>query len=472
MTQQVPTCPNAGSPRPSLGEGPGVRATRHRPYPEYKDSGVEWLGEIPVEWEVVFLKRFFNVQLGKMLQSELSTSEDTLEPYLRAANIFWTGVDLSDVRQMWFSPQEQKQYALAKGDLLISEGGDVGRSCLWNGELEHCYIQNAINRVRARGQDLTRFLYYWMYVLKHSGHIDMLCNKATIAHFTAEKVERLEVILPLLPEQRAIATFLDRETARTDALVAKKERLIELLQEKRAALISHAVTKGLDPDAEMVDSGVEWLGEIPVGWDVIQLRRLTCKIGSGVTPRGGAAVYTTSGIPFVRSQNVHFSGLKMDDIAYISEEIHEDMNATKVFAGDVLLNITGASIGRCCVVPDDVREANVNQHVCIVRPGAKIYSGFLSAYLSSHVGQTQIFLAEKGISREGLNFEQLSLFKVTLPSLEEQSAIISYLDRTVSQIDRIIVKTEKQIQFLQEYRTALISAAVTGKIDVREEVVS
>lgn len=128
-----------------------------------KDSGVEWLGEIPAHWIVTLLKRAFDVQLGKMLQSTQTSEDDTLEPYLRVANIFWNGVDITDVKEMWFSPYEKDHYLLRNDDLLISEGGDVGRSAIWKGDIEHCYIQNAINRVRSREMNSTQFLYYWIY---------------------------------------------------------------------------------------------------------------------------------------------------------------------------------------------------------------------------------------------------------------------------------------------------------------------
>ena len=211
-----------------------------------KDSGMEWLGEVPENWFLVPLKRAFFVQLGKMLQSTPASSEDTLEPYLRAANIFWSGVDLNDVNRMWFSPYEKQQYNLKVDDLLVSEGGDVGRTAIWKGEIENCYIQNAVNRVRSKGIHSTHFLFYWMYSLKHCGYIDMLCNKATIAHFTAEKVEQVNIILPPSPEQRTIAVFLDRETARIDALILKVREGIEKLKEYRTALISAAVTGKID----------------------------------------------------------------------------------------------------------------------------------------------------------------------------------------------------------------------------------
>ena len=135
-------------------------------YPTYKDSGVDWLGEVPAHWEVCALKRGYNVALGKMLQPESSSECDELLPYLRAANIHWSGVETTDIKQMWFSKRDQAQLRLEIGDLLISEGGDVGRSCLWKSELDECYFQNSVNRVRAHDGHSNRYLYYWMSVIK------------------------------------------------------------------------------------------------------------------------------------------------------------------------------------------------------------------------------------------------------------------------------------------------------------------
>ncbi len=215
-----------------------------------KDSGIEWIGKIPRHWDVCQLKRFYSVQLGKMLQNAPSTSEDTLEPYLRAANLSWNGVDVDDINEMWFSPYEKKQYSLIESDLLVSEGGDVGRSALWNNELPACYIQNAINRVRRKGDHSTKFIYYWIYTLKHVGYIDILCSKATIAHLTAEKLERILIPVAAHSEQQQITDFLDRETTKIDSLILKIREHIARLREYRIALISAAVTGKIDVRGE------------------------------------------------------------------------------------------------------------------------------------------------------------------------------------------------------------------------------
>ena len=216
------------------------------PNVKMKESEIEWLGEVPEHWEVSLLKWRYQVTLGKMLKSKQTSPNETEEFYLRAANIQWRGVDTTDVKRMWFTEAEKKKLKLYRDDLLVSEGGDVGRSSLWNEEIEDCYIQNSINRIRARENADTRFLYYWMYFIKHVGYIDMICNKATIAHFTVEKVGATPCVYPPLEEQKQIIAFLDKETTKIDTLIEKCETAIELLKERRTALISAAVTGKID----------------------------------------------------------------------------------------------------------------------------------------------------------------------------------------------------------------------------------
>ncbi len=258
--------------------------------------------------------------------------------------------------------------------------------------------------------------------------------------------------------------------ARIDALVAKKTRFIELLREKRQALITHAVTKGLDPNVKMKDSGVEWLGEVPEHWGVKQLKYLATHIGSGKTPSGGAEVYIDSGVLFLRSQNVYEDGLRLDDAAFISDQVDEEMRWSRVKPNDVLLNITGASIGRSCLVPEVFQRANVNQHVCIVRCESTLVSKWVSLCLPSTAIQAQIDFSQNGAGREGLNFEQIGNMLVALPSAEEIDEIACWLDHETVRIDALIGKTEHSIVLLKERRSALITAAVTGHIDLREAV--
>ncbi|MGE4403723.1 MAG: restriction endonuclease subunit S [Desulfobulbus sp.] len=215
------------------------------------------------------------------------------------------------------------------------------------------------------------------------------------------------------------------------------------------------------------DSGVEWIGEIPEGWEVKRLKFVVSKVGSGVTPKGGANVYQLDGIPLLRSQNIHFDALKLDDVAYISQEIHDEMQNSKVMAGDVLLNITGASIGRCYFSDVSLEDANVNQHVCIIRPTSEIGTKYLYYLLRSDIGQKQIDVDQTGSGREGLNFELLKNFLLPLADNSEQTAIASFLDRKTAEIDQLIANKEKLIALYEEEKAAIINRAVTKGLDLK-----
>lgn len=179
-------------------------------------------------------------------------------------------------------------------------------------------------------------------------------------------------------------------------------------------------------------------------------------------------MYKTEGVAFFRSQNVYDDRFELSNISFIDVETHQGMKNSKVLVGDVLLNITGASIGRCYYFSGEYPEANVNQHVCIIRGNKNIQFQFLHSVMISEIGQNQIFSKQSGTNREGLNFEQLKQFDIPLPPIDEQKEILDFIKTETSTIDTLISKYQKQIELMQEYRTSLISQAVTGKIDVRD----
>lgn len=438
-----------------------------RKYAEYKESGVEWLGEVPKHWEVSLLKRRYQVTLGKMLKSNQTSPNETEEFYLRAANIHWRGVDTTDVKRMWFTPEEKNKLKLCKGDLLVSEGGDVGRSALWNDEIEGCYIQNSINRIRAREDADTRFLFYWMSFIKHADYIDMICNKATIAHFTVEKVEATPCVYPPLEEQKKIAAFLDKETTKIDTLIDKQEQLIALLQEKRQAVISHAVTRGLNPNVRMKDSGIEWLGEVPEHWGVTQIKYVaqinpskselkTIPLDTPVTFLPMESIGETGRLDIRNSKplsevvSAGYTYLAENDV--IIAKITPCFENGKGAVATGLLN--GIAFATTEVVPFRCFRIN-NQYLYFLlssSPFRKIAEGSMyGAGGQKRVSDT--FFAN---------------YKCCIPPMdEEQKQIAAFLDSETTKIDTLIEKCETAIELLKERRTALISAAVTGKIDVR-----
>ena len=281
------------------------------------------------------------------------------------------------------------------------------------------------------------------------------------------RMKEIPFAVPPLPEQEQIVRYLDSMTAKINKLIRAKKKQIALLQEQRQAIINQAVTKGLDPNAEMKDSCIDWIGEIPKDWRMPHLSFLTTKIGSGKTPRGGAEIYQESGVRFIRSQNVYFNRLVTDNLQYISESIDATMPSTRVLKDDVLLNITGASIGRCCVYRSELR-ANVNQHVCIIRCRKKlIIPDFLASVLYSHIGQEAIARCQNEGNRESLTFPQIGAFFIPLPSIEEQKRILASIDGKTRPIEDTIERINKEIDLLGEYKQSLVSSLVTGQIDVR-----
>ena len=437
-------------------------------YPKYKPSGVEWLGEVPEHWGVTALKRGYSVTLGKMLQTESSNPDDELLPYLRAANIQWDGVDTTDIKQMWFSEWDRAQLRLERGDLLVSEGGDVGRSCLWTAELDDCYFQNSVNRVRARDGRSNRYLCYWMSTIKGKGYVDVLCNKSTIAHFTAEKVAAVPVPFPPVAEQSKIASFLDRETSKIDALVVEQRRLIELLKEKRQAVISHAVTKGLNPNAPLKPSGIEWLGEVPAHWRVLPLHRIVQerrRITYGIVQPGEPDQF---GRFMVRNQDYTNGWSDADKIFRVSDAVEVPYRRARLKAHDLIMTIVGAGTGNVGVVPEWLDGANTTQNIArIAIDSTKADATYIAAVLQGPIGKRSIELFAKGAAQPSLNLEHVRIFPVTVPPLAEQCEIALFIESQSSRLDALTSEAERGIELLQERRTALISAAVTGKIDVR-----
>ncbi|MDR2697270.1 MAG: restriction endonuclease subunit S [Holophagales bacterium] len=219
------------------------------------------------EWANGRIGRFYDITLGKMLQPNKSAKNDVLANYMCAANIKWSGVKLNPIKQMWFSQNELPQYLLKCGDLLVTEGGDVGVSAIWNDELKDCYVQNSVHLVRSRKQSI-KFLYYWLFHLKNLGWIDSVCNKATISHFTKEKLSNAPLMLPQISEQLAIVSRLGEQCEHIDLVIGKFNNEISLLAEYRTRLISDAVTGRLDlrgfeaPDYEAIEeAAAEWLQE-------------------------------------------------------------------------------------------------------------------------------------------------------------------------------------------------------------------
>ena len=217
----------------------------------------------------------------------------------------------------------------------------------------------------------------------------------------------------------------------------------------------------------MKDSGIEWIGEIPQEWKLGKIKYGVTKVGSGKTPSGGAESYATEGILFLRSQNVYDTGIVLDSPTYITPEIDEEMKNTRVQPNDVLLNITGGSIGRCCIFPECLVRANVNQHVSIIRVIASVFlPEFIHYYWLSYLGKMSITLLQTGGNREGMSADAIKNSLIPMIPIDEQAEIISYLDRKCAEIDRLIAAKEQLLIELESYKKSVIYEYVTGKKEV------
>ena len=438
-------------------------------YPKYKPSGVEWLGDVPEHWDVGTVGQRYQIRVGKMLDSAKIIGTH-LKPYLRVADVQWEGINTDDLPEMDFDLQAQEKFRLIEGDLLVNEGGSyVGRSAIWRGQLEECYYQKALHRLRplADGEELSAFFYYVMVFATHFGVFVAGGNHNTIEHLPAESFRNYRFTFPPKAEQHAIASFLDRETSKIDGLVGEQRRLIELLKEKRQAVISHAVTIGLNPHAPLKPSGIEWLGDVPEHWEVVALKRIA-SVQTGVAKGKDLTGQTTITVPYLRVANVQDGYLDLDEVALIQIPADE-LDRYRLQPGDVLMNEGGDfdKLGRGHVWDGQIDPCITQNHVFAVRPKS-VASHWLNTITSSDYAQFYFMSRSKqSTNLASISSTNLMELPVVLPPTDEQAAIIKFVSDSTATLDALTAEAERGIELLQERRTALISAAVTGQIDVR-----
>lgn len=440
-------------------------------YDAYTDSGVDWLGDLPAHWETVRLKFLADFTGGG------TPSKDNRE--------YWNG----DIP--WVSPKDMKVGAItdtkdhitadavAESSTRLVDPGSI-LVVVRSGILKHTVPVATTEQRVALNQDLKgitpeerlndRYLAYLIRGRNDTLRLKWTKSGTTVESLKQDRIANTEIPLPSPDEQRAIAAFLDRATAHIDTLIEKKERLVELLEEKRSALVSHVVTKGLDDDAEMQDSGVAWLGEIPAGWETGKVGYLCRDVADG-PHHSPNYVEGSGGIPFLSARHVKVDRWALDDdLKYISEEdYHEFCSRVTPKRGDVLYT-KGGTTGVARVVDLDF-PFHVWVHIAVLKPKREqIDPRYLAYSLNSKGCYEQAQLFTRGATNNDLGLTRLIDIQLAVPPLEEQRAIADHLDEKTAQIDALIERVQDGIERLREYRTALISAAVTGEIDVRDSV--
>lgn len=448
-------------------------ATQHKraTYPAYRPSGMDWVGDIPEHWEIHRLKHVASVQFSSVDKHTLEGEEPVR--LCNYVDVYYNDFITADIEFMSASATQSEiaRFQLCRGDVLVTKDSeswdDIAVPSYVAEKLEGVLCGYHLAHIRPHPRKLLGE--YLFRAFRSRGINDQFRVAANgITRFGLGKywLDNGLFPVPSLDEQRAIAAFLDSETARIDALIEKKRRQIELLQEKRSALISHAVTKGLDPHTAMKDSGIDGVGGLPAHWALKRLKFLTPHVSVGIviTP---SKYYEESGVPCLRSLNVRPDELTENDLVFISPESNELLRKSKLHAGDVVVVRTGKP-GTAAVVDDRFDGANCIDLI-IVRKSARFDSRFMCYVLNSDFALAQYIAGTSGAIQGHFNIETASNMLIPMPPLEEQVGIRERLDLEVGQLKRLGDKIEESITRLREHRTALISAAVTGKIDVRKE---
>ncbi len=407
------------------------------------------------DWKYSEVKYLYDILLGKMLQPEPRRADDREVPYLRAANVQWDGVRLDDFQTMYASDEEIKTSHVKEGDLLVCEGGEVGRAAILKGKIPpDTIIQNALHRVRGKHGNHVGFLRYLLQHIASKGWFDVICNRATIAHFTGEKFGELRIAYPEPAMQAAIADYLDRETAKLDNTISAKQSLFNLLVEKRRALIAQAVTKGLDSSVQMKDSGIPWLGEIPAHWKIDRARFLFVQSNLPVQSDNKMVTCFRDGTVTLRSNRredgftngileLGYQGIRCGQLV---------IHSMDGFAGSIGVSDSDGKCSPEYVICDPLTDkTDAHYYAMLLREMA----------LRSFIQASCPAVRERA---PRIRFNDFKDFYLPIPPLHEQQEIVACLGKLVTPIEQLFVSTKNTIKLLQERRAALISDAVTGKI--------
>jgi len=447
-----------------------------RSYPKYKPSGVEWLGEVPEHWEVKKLKHISSIKFSNVDKHTVEGERPVrLCNYVDVYHNDFITLDLNFM-EATAPPAQISKFALRGGDVIITKDSEA-----WDDIAVPAYVSSDMHDVLC-GYHLAQIRpnpkwadgKYLFRAFCSRGINDQFRVAATgITRYGLGKywLDNGLFLVPPVEEQSAIAAFLDRETGRIDALMEKKQQQIELLQEKRTALISHAVTKGLDPTVPLKDSGIEWMSQIPTHWEVGKLKHITSSIQTG--PFGGqlhAGEYVEDGIPAINPSNLQNGRIVPDWRCCVDEEIFARLNRHRLDEGDIVFARRG-EMGRCALVTREEDGWLCGTGSIRIRLNKEdAYPPFVYQVLSTPGVRDWLFLESVGSTMDNLNTEIMSQIPILLPPLDEQIYVVGKIEKHLQQIDNLKTKIQESLDRLKEYRTALISAAVTGQIDVREGV--
>ena len=440
-------------------------------YAATKNSGIGWIGEVPTHWEVTALRNRYEQCLGKMLDAKQGTGEH-LMPYLRNVDVQWDRINVVDLPKIDIRPKEVERYTVRRGDLLVCEGGEVGRSAIWMEEIKQCAYQKALHRLRPRHRerDRPRFLLHALRVAVERGAF-YDGHESTIGHLTGEKLRAHRFAFPSETEQRKIEAFLDHMNRRIQGYIRAKQKLITLLDEQKQAVIHNTVTGKVDVRTGQQyktyrDAGVDDVGAIPDNWRIVPLKRVLSRIidcEHKTAPAVDESEYFVIRTTAVRNGTLRWKGAYCTD----SDSFGEWTRRSVPRYGDVIFT-REAPAGEACVVPRGKRVC-LGQRTVLLRPEQGRYDPhFLVHMIYEGPPKSRIQLAAQGSTVGHFNVDDIGSMPVLLPTLEEQTRIVEHVESVTDQIDAARSRLDRGAQVLREYRKRLIADVVTGKLDVRE----
>lgn len=419
-----------------------------KPYAEYKESGLPWLGQVPGHWETRRLKQIARLAYGDALP-RTGRIEGTVPVFGSNGKVGWH----SDSNTM--APC-----------IVVGRKGSFGKVNFCS---DAAFVIDTAFFIDGR---LTKADIRWLYYTLGWIRLDGVSKDSAIPGLDREDAYQQVAAIPPPDEQAAIVRFLDWANGRLERAIRAKRKVIALLNEQKQAIIHRAVTRGLDPSVPLKPSGIPWLGDIPQHWGVRRLKSLCRFVTSG--SRGWARYYTDTGFVFLRIGNISTTSvdLRLNHITYVTPPAGAEGERTRALPDDLLLSIT-AQIGAVGVVPKRLGEAFVNQHTALIRlrQGESV-PRWVAFVLLSNFGKDQCRLMTNGGTKVGLTLDDVRCLAVLLPPLEEQAMIVTCIERRTSALDTAISRLEREIELLREYRTRLVADVVTGKLDVREAAAS
>ncbi len=445
---------------------------KYQIYPEYKTSGFKWLGNVPNHWGVSPIKRQIERVDGGAWGQDPDGVEDTivLRSTEQTADGQW---NIQDPAPRKLSMHEITATLLKNDDLLMTKSSGsslhIGKTTIVTEEIARlrCGYSNFMQRIRIKRKCSAKFYWYIFNNELARKQLDYLSNSTTgLANLNSTMIGEIIGATPPKGEQEKIVNFLDHEISKIDTLIEKQQQLIKLLKEKRQAVISHAVTKGLNPNAAMCDSGVEWLGKVPVHWDVKKFKYLCDRIIAG--PFGSSItkdMYVKQGYKVYGQEQVIPNNFEIGDY-YINEKNYLELSRYIVGEGDVLISCVG-TFGKIAVFPKDAKPGIINPRLIKAEISSHHNAHYIREMLKSEMVFKQFELLSRGGTMGVINIAILSEILAAVPPENEQREVVNYINQQKEKFSILIGQANKAVQLLQERRMALISSAVTGKIDVR-----